>query len=149
MKTVATYIFLVGLPVLGVLLVLRLGQNLTPPMSVGGVWQIEVPAQAECAAEWEGIDELTLTISQSGPNLTLTLDTNPRTTLTGVITEAQVVADTTRAPADAWITHLEAALDRQPDPDQLTGSLTVSACSGAWPFTATRQPPSPAGALTH
>lgn len=149
MKPVATYIFLVGLPVLGVLLVLRLGQNLTPPMSVGGVWQIEVAAQAECAAGWQGLEELTLTISQSGPNLVLTLDTNPRTTLAGVITEAQVVADTTRAPADGSILHLEAVLDRQPDPDHLSGSLTVSDCSTALSFMATRQSTPLLGAVNH
>ena len=153
MKTVATYFFLVGLPVLGVLLVLRLGQNLTPPISVGGAWLMEAPTQmlieSGCTIAPEGVEPLTLTISQSGPNLVLTLDTNPRTTLAGVITDARVVANTPRASANAWATQLEATLDRQTDPDRLSGSLTVSGCSTAISFTAIRQSTPLMGAVNH
>jgi hypothetical protein len=155
MRTVATYVFLVGLPVLGVLLILRLGQNLTPPVSVGGSWQIEpatqITGEAGCSTVWESLEQLTLTISQSGPNFVLTVDTNPPVSLAGVITDTflTATADQTGDQFSAPVTHLEATLDRQVEPDRLSGSLSVSGCSTTLPFTALRQSTSLAGAVNH
>ena len=40
-KSALLYIVLVGLPVLGVLGVLRLGERITPPAAIGGEWRVE------------------------------------------------------------------------------------------------------------
>ncbi len=41
MKSVLLYLILVGVPVLGVLGVLRLGEQIVPPAAIGGRWQVE------------------------------------------------------------------------------------------------------------
>lgn len=41
MKSALLYLVLVGVPVLGVLGVLRLGERIAPPAAVGGEWRIE------------------------------------------------------------------------------------------------------------
>ena len=41
MKSALLYIVLVGLPVLGVLGVLRLGERIVPPTAIGGEWRVE------------------------------------------------------------------------------------------------------------
>ena len=42
MKTALLYLALVGLPVLGVLAILRAGQRLDPPVAFGGMWRVEM-----------------------------------------------------------------------------------------------------------
>ncbi len=59
MKSALLYLVLVGLPVLGVVGILRLGESIEPPPSVGGVWR--VAGGASCAVP-EGAFE----IEQSG-----------------------------------------------------------------------------------
>jgi hypothetical protein len=70
MKSFFLYLILVGLPVLGVSAVIRAGQEIEPPASFGGGWEIEVWPDSTChKAQFP--DTLSLTIEQSGPALTL------------------------------------------------------------------------------
>ena len=157
MKTVITYGMLVGLPILGVLLILRLGQNLTPPLSVGGQWSMALSpsalslTEAGCTAAGEDFTSVTLAIAQSGPKLVLTLDTDPTTQLAGVITEVRVNANaqTSKPATGPAITQLEATVDRAAEPDQLVGALTLPGCSTPLPFTAVRQPTTLSGTVNH
>jgi hypothetical protein len=38
-KLIVAYVLLVGVPLLGLLGIVRAGQHLTPPISVGGTWR--------------------------------------------------------------------------------------------------------------
>jgi len=143
MKSVLNYLILVGLPVCGVLLILRAGQSLKAPSSIGGAWAVEVSAPLGCGASAMGSEPPVLIIAQSGPHLNLTLNSNPPTILSGVIEAAQVTASQTEgASQSAAPVYLEATLDSQAVPDQLSGQITLAGCSTSLPFTATRRPPS-------
>jgi hypothetical protein len=154
MKWVGLYLALVGIPILGVLGILRLGENLTPPISVGGAWSVEVspPIAGDPACGNPLIQSLppVLTISQSGPHLQLTLNDPERTTLAGEIRGETVTAEAVvsgtgneaHASEDAAPTSLAASVDRQADPSRLRGVLITTRCSlrTEMPFTAVRQP---------
>jgi hypothetical protein len=72
---VAAYVFLVALPILGLVGILRSGQTLKAPTSVDGVWTIQAAAtkgtMPPCMSAL-GLDLDTLvTISQSGKNFAI------------------------------------------------------------------------------
>lgn len=77
MKALTHYLLLVGIPVLGVLGVLQLGQGLTAPKAVAGTWTLEAVSppsgNATCAVLKEAAQAQTLAIEQSGPELMLEL----------------------------------------------------------------------------
>lgn len=54
MKSALLYVALVGLPVLGVLGVVRLGGLITPPAAVGGTWRMERRGAA-CVVPGDGV----------------------------------------------------------------------------------------------
>jgi hypothetical protein len=156
MKLVFLYLSLVAIPLAGVVGILRLGETLTPPTSIGGAWRIEAnppeagePACGLSLSLW--VQQPVLTISQSGSHLLLTLNNQQSTTLVGEIEGATVVADESvsrrraqanAAEAQAAAAHLEASVDRQAEPGRLQGVLTTTQCSRRTviPFTAIRQP---------
>lgn len=77
MKALTYYLLLVGIPVLGVLGVLHLGQGLTAPKAVAGTWTLEavsLPSEkTACTALKEAARARTFAVEQSGPRLTLEL----------------------------------------------------------------------------
>lgn len=89
MRFVTLYLVLVGLPVLGVLGILRAGQELTAPRSVSGTWVAEPSFGAEpvgaCWLSRLGADRLTMMVSQSGPNLDAALQGQRPISLQGTI----------------------------------------------------------------
>ncbi len=153
MKSIFLYAFLVGVPILGLLGILRLGEGLTPPVSVGGAWSVEVSSQtvvddSACGNSLIHSDQPVLSISQSGPRLLLTFNNAEKTTLAGEIHDVTITAGVgpesapTAAKAsddDVGAIHLEASLDRQTEPDRLLGALTLTECHTTAPFTAVRQ----------
>lgn len=144
MKTVLLYLLLVGVPVLLVLGILELGRDLTAPIAVGGVWNIEKsatdPNEPPCGAVPLGSDSPALTIAQSGSHLQIVFNDANRTTLTGELREQTI--STASAPSQgADAIQLEARVDRQTDPHSLQGSLTFAQCPSrpALTFSATHQ----------
>ena len=71
MKALLQYLVLVGIPVLGVLGILELGQGLTAPRAVSGIWQITPKASTSlaCPTPAEVMKKPTLVVEQSGPRL--------------------------------------------------------------------------------
>ena len=149
-RSILLYLALVGLPVVGVLGILHLGQRLTAPVSVGGAWIVEIaPGSAtdpSCADPPIRSNRPVLTISQSGPRLALILNNGGRTNLTGEIRGVTITAGEPRPPeasavntSHPAIIAIHAAVDRLPEPDRLRGLLTVSGCRAAVSFAATRQ----------
>ena len=70
MRSAALYLLLVGVPVLGVLGVLRLGERLAPTPAVGGTWR--VVSGAACV-----VPDRTFAVEQSGTFLRVLLPGRP------------------------------------------------------------------------
>src|SRR5258708_37965571 len=70
---VIAYIFLVALPVLGLVGVLKSGRTLSAPFSVDGAWKIEPGAgslsSSPCSAFLSSVLNAPISISQSGKTL--------------------------------------------------------------------------------
>jgi hypothetical protein len=65
---------MVGVPVLGLLGILRAGRSIQAPLSVAGEWAIEADPTANCANPPGSLQrQLAWTISQSGTQATITL----------------------------------------------------------------------------
>jgi hypothetical protein len=135
MKAILHYLALVGLPILGILGLLQLGSSLQAPASIGGIWLLQ-PADAEvqnadCAKLFTETAVPTLLISQSGIFLQLTMNTTEKLTLTGRLTGLEVVAE-----ADTAV--FQATINRESEPDSLTGKLLIPPCTLS--LTGLRQP---------
>ena len=140
MRMVLLYLFLIGAPALGVLGLLRMGRDLTPPISIKGTWITEIVPQASGEQPCEEalrFNHKTLTILQSGLYLLLKFDDEKGTTLDGQIQNATVTAEARHrsaaaasAQTDAAAISIEANLDRQPpEPERLRGELTLDGCA--------------------
>jgi len=149
---IIAYIFLVGLPVLGLVGVLKSGRTLKAPFSVDGAWKIQAvanPASSACANFFSSVSELPLAISQSGKTLVVSLSGGSKTTtgsLEGKTLTAQFSgADGSTNCADRSLT-LTATLDPQTEPRTLQGTLAVNHCAScSLEFRAVRQPRAAAG----
>lgn len=143
--------FLVGVPVLAVSGVLRVGERLRPPIFVGGTWNIEQAARDSlCGDSLINPNRTVLTISQSGSHLTLTLNDEYRTTFAGVIRDATITATLARGASDALVDaqglsaasiQLHATVERENGLDRLLGALLFFDCptSTVTSFSAQRQ----------
>lgn len=153
-KLVLAYVFLVGLPLLGLLGILRAGQHLSPPISVGGVWNLEADfsplASAPCRQLLASVNQPFLSIAQSGTNLVFSLNTPQRTALPGTIQGTTLTMGSERARAtegangncgDPQTIYLKAVINRQGEERLLTGILGINGCEECVPvsFRAVRQ----------
>lgn len=68
MKAVLIYLVLVGIPVAGVIGVLRMGRDIIPAPSVGGTWSATIRRDSACGSPAVD-DTATVVVSQSGPRL--------------------------------------------------------------------------------
>ena len=151
---VLAYLLLVGVPAVGLLGILRAGQRLTPPISVGGAWNLDANfsalGSASCVQFLGGIKQPFFSISQSGPNLVFTLNDPARTILPGNVLGTTLTAGTERPHGQAGALHdcgdpqsihLEGAVSKQADQRVWTGMLGISGCPQCVPvpFRAVRQ----------
>ena len=154
MRSVFLYLFLVGVPVLAISGVLRVGQRLRPPVFVGGTWSVERPWKTDpdssCGYSLINSERTVLTISQSGTRLLLTLNDENRTTLAGEIRDATITAAIARLASDTSMEaqgisgasiQLHATVERESGSDRLLGALTFDDCptSTVTSFSAQRQ----------
>lgn len=87
-RLVAGYLTLVGLPLVAVLLILKLGEGIQPPPAIDGAWLMEATepmAGGDCAGFLGGFAGRTLTVSQSGRFLSASWDHQPQTTMRGTL----------------------------------------------------------------
>lgn len=153
-KLVVVYLFLVGIPLLGLLAILRAGESLTPPQSVGGSWKLEADfsplANKACRDLLLNVKQPFLSISQSGPSVVLTLNNPERTTLPGTLQNSSISAgvgpttDPAHDSADCIDPHairLRAEIAREAGDRILIGTLSIAGCPGCAPvpFRAQRQ----------
>ena len=151
---VIAYILLVGLPLLGLVGVLRSGRTLVAPFSVDGAWKIDAgaahPSAAPCRDFLASVSNSPVSISQSGTSLVIGLGGGKTTTgtLDGKIIKAQF-AGSANPNANDCSDHnlsLTATLDPLTEPRTLSGKVTVEGCDSCVPveFRAVKQP-RPAG----
>jgi hypothetical protein len=154
-KFILVYTLLVGLPLIGLVGVLKSGRSLTAPVSVDGLWQVEVDsarwAAIPCGKNLGQYPDLAVAISQSGRNFTLNLSNDPKSTGAGVLAGTSLKASL--IPSATWSAEpdcgsgrafsLEAVVDKKADPPSLTGRFSVKNCPscGAVEFRAIRKVP--------
>lgn len=163
---VIAYVLLVGLPILGLVGILKSGRNLTAPISIDGVWQLQAdPAQLasmSCGKALGDSSNTTLSISQSGKNFSLGFGSiNPsnglRSVASGVVDgtslRASLIPASATSAADGGCGHgreltLVATVNPKADPRSLAGTLSINGCPSCTPveFNAVRQTPSKKGA---
>ncbi|HYC31614.1 MAG TPA: hypothetical protein VEB59_04950 [Gemmatimonadales bacterium] len=87
MKHLISYLLFVGLPFAGLLAVIRSGQDIKAPMAVHGAYAIQPMPRSgmACQAYLLGGGDSTLTIVQSGRQLTLRLGPTGDVTLNGTL----------------------------------------------------------------
>jgi len=151
LKSVLLYLLLVGLPLLGIVGVLHFGERLKPPAFVGGTWSIQVSREAadlgSCGDLTTRLAGATLTVSQSGSSLTLTLGNEPKIVLTGEINDLSVVAESLHQSADeAPVADDSDAVQLQAQVGprgRLQGVIKLAHCAAlrGLPFTASRLSP--------
>ncbi|HVC18936.1 MAG TPA: hypothetical protein VNE16_02585 [Vicinamibacterales bacterium] len=151
-RIVTHYLVMVGVPVIGILIVLELGRSLTAAPAIAGRWQIEPAAPlhrlAACLSGGTPAD-LVLSISQSGQYLAGRLgraDASAGMALEGTL-RARTVSLTAAAPADGCSGPLvlSATIVGDGAGRRLQGALHERACPrcGKVPITARRVPAGP------
>ena len=154
---VLAYIFLVALPIAGLVAILKSGRSLSAPYSVDGAWKIESrdSSSSACSNVLSAVAKAPLSISQSGKSLVVTVS-GARTamgTLEGKIIQAQFAGDATRVSdksgtecGDGALT-LSATLDPLTEPRTLSGTIALEGCNSCVPleFRAARQPKAAGG----
>lgn len=162
---VLAYVFLVALPVLGLVGILKRGRSLSAPFSVDGIWKIEsgnLPAST-CGNFLTAVSNSPLSISQSGKSLlvtlVVTLSGGTKTgsgTLEGKTIKAQFAGasftgteKSGTAECGDGALNLTATLDPAAEPRTLSGTLSVEGCASSscapMEFRAVRQPRSAGG----
>jgi hypothetical protein len=151
---VIAYIFLVGLPVLGLAGVLRAGRTLTAPVSVDGVWKVDADAAQFAALPCFGPSfpsNLSLSITQSGRSLVLNLNSGSNVIASGSALSAGFTIKGSAMPTPKYSAEtgcgsgsqlsVNAVVDAKSDPRTLMGTMTVDGCSNcaAVGFHAVRQ----------
>lgn len=143
MKAVMHYIFLVGIPVLIVLLLLQAGERyLRAPVSVGGNWKLlpfSDTLTTPCSELAFGAEDPLMNISQSGPHLVLKFNDEALTTLPGTLNGFDISGTSHSYTHPESIT-LQATVSLDVEPDQLDGTLYFASCETTVSFHATREP---------
>jgi hypothetical protein len=111
---VAAYLLLVGVPVLGLLGILEAGRGIRAPLSVGGEWAVE--------AEGGPPRQLAWTISQSGPQATITLHDGTGTKLDARIDGATLTAG---SPGGAVAARIAGRVEGR----RMEGEITLPGCA--------------------
>jgi hypothetical protein len=133
LKTIIYYLIMMGLPLLGVLFILQIGSTLHAPVSVGGDWQLSINKNPGCQLA----DATLLRISQSGPNLFISMSGQPDISLAGRLDGQELHTNSLSAETTLELT---AVIHREVDPNRLEGAITVTNCPAPVLFSATRLP---------
>jgi hypothetical protein len=149
------YILLVGLPILGLIGVLRKGRGLTPPISVDGSWKVQTDGvSALPCGNSSPASNVTFAISQSGETFTMNLGGAQKTAIFGALDGTTLKAG---GPSSAWPGEnscasghdfsLIATVDPKANPRALAGTISVNDCATCSPvdFHAVRQVPAEKG----
>ena len=95
MKHVLAYLVFVGIPLAGLFGILRVGQGIEAPMAIHGSYVVlpMAPSGFACYAYLLGGDDSTVTVTQSGRQVTVTLGPKAEVTLSGKLVGADLTAE--------------------------------------------------------
>jgi hypothetical protein len=137
------YILLVVLPLLALVEVLKMGRTLAAPISVDGVWRMEIEtgyfSALPCGNLLSSVTNAPVSISQSGKSLILTLNGGSKATANvfeGRIIKASFAPTDSSTQAGCSINRiitLTATFDPKSDPRTLNGTLSVDGCASCVP----------------
>jgi hypothetical protein len=138
MRSIFLYPLLVGTAIAGIIGLLRIGERLTAPVSIGGAWSLALDPTAAsdqaCRELSTGFNQRIMTVSQSGLYLRVTFDNPEPIVLAGEIHELLLTA----ASQVSDEIQVQARVDRQADPDRLLGTITSKQCHAPVAVTAAR-----------
>jgi hypothetical protein len=138
---VIAYILLVGLPLLALVGVLRSGRGLVAPISVDGVWKLGTdqpsPPAGKCGKSLASIQDSLVTISQSGKQLSLTLNNGSPVIGSGVIegTTLNATVPFSSAPMNEpgcgsnTVLTLSATVNPKAEARSMQGTISVNDCA--------------------
>ncbi len=135
MKTVSLYFLLVGVPFLGLVGILRAGERIVPPHSIGGIWSVEIRYSPQTAVPCADLDfaggDAQMTISQSGTRAEVSFADRGETRLSLVLAGDSLRADgTTEAPGcPAAPLVLDGRLQPETGRRRMEGILTRPDCA--------------------
>ncbi len=149
------YVLLVGLPLVGLVGVLKSGRALKAPISVDGLWQLQADptrlASFSCGKDLTVDPDIALAISQSGKNFTLSLSNGLKSAGSGVIDGTTLKASLVPFVGSAEEAgcgngrevSLVATVNPKTNPRSLVGMLSVDRCPSCTSieFRAIRQTP--------
>ena len=149
---VASYVALVGIPILALIGILDAGHDLRAPVAVGGAWDLQANwgslTSAPCAVLWaDSSEQRVLEVSQSGKYLTLSIDP---LTGSGTIENGRLTAEALRPMKPVSCQSGDASLYFQASfesSEAMNGSLRVNGCASCSgiPFRAVRRKEAKAG----
>lgn len=141
---VIAYIILVGLPLAGLVGVLRSGRSLTAPISIDGTWKVEADTShldpASCSQAVTSLSNSSLVISQSGKSLLLTFSNGPKGSSAGVLDGKNMSAPLMLEPLSGsgcigtQAMTLVAVVDAHAEPRSMIGSLSMNDCPSCAPI---------------
>jgi hypothetical protein len=150
MRYLIAYLLLVGAPILGVLGVLRVGQDLPASMAVRGMYDVTInlPREYPCYAYLLTAADSTIRLDQSGPLISGALGPVGNVELDGVLSGNELrlvgVIQANRSPRTAGCSdddtlRIVAHVFRDPAVKRIQGVVSASACADcAFAFTALR-----------
>ena len=136
MNKVVNYLMLVGFPLLGVLGVLHYGNNLLTVMCIQGPRTAQTskpPATPSCQEQFLQAEQHGFSISQSGPEFSVSFNGEPKAVLYGQVQGTSVDATAPRSPIvkdenGSNVIGLRATIDRQTNPARLWGVFSFNNC---------------------
>ena len=159
-KLAAAYIFLVGVPLLALVAILRAGTHLTAPMALHGNWSVQADFSpwhgVPCEVLLANTPQPLLSINQSGRDLTVTLNDPEKPVVTGTIEGFTLSASPSNGRKETASTfrsyagclghqslRLQATVNQHGKQRSLTGTFHLEGCPSCPPiaFSATRQMP--------
>jgi len=138
---VISYVFLVILPVLVLLGILKYGRRLTAPMAVSGIWRLQADLAGTeslpCGQLFGTLQNVSVEISQSGKNLTFIVLGSLRESWSGVIDGATMTASfwpldsnsVSSSCGTGGALSLTATVDPTSIPRSFSGTFSVLGCS--------------------
>ena len=136
---IIAYIILVGLPILGLVGILKRGRGMAAPVSIDGTWTLQAdPARLAALPCGKSLTASDLAISQSGGTFTLSVTNGPKSLASGVLTGTTVKASVLPSSDDADCGQgreltLIATVDPKANPRSLNGTISLNDCATCKP----------------
>ncbi len=152
MRSISLYLVLVGAPLLGLLLILRAGERLVPPRSIGGTWELDDRSVEQLGTACPSFEfrerPAVLVVAQSGTRAEVKLADRRRTSLAVTLDGDSLAGALDLAPGRgcaAGPVAFRARVAGAAGAERMTGTLGAVDCAQcpAAGFVAVRRPTSP------